>query len=111
MSKAQYAVVLVTAPDQETARKISRAVVEQRAAACANLLPAVESIYRWEGAVQADQEVLILFKTRLSLVDDQLIPLIKENHPYQVPEIIALPITEGSGDYLDWIRESTEKPG
>lgn len=110
MHGEQFAVALVTAPDRETARKISRAAVDQRAAACANLLPAVESIYRWEGEVQTDQEVLILFKTRQSLMEDFLIPLIKELHPYQVPEIIALPITRGLEDYLDWIRGSTEKP-
>lgn len=108
MTENHSAVVLVTAPDRETARQISRAVVENRAAACVNILPAVESIYRWEGEVQTEQEILLLIKTRISLIDGTLIPLIKEHHPYQVPEIIALPITRGSADYLDWILDSTE---
>lgn len=103
----QTAVVLVTAPDRPTALQIARTLVESGNAACVNLLPAVESIYRWEGTVQTDQEILLLIKTRVSLIEDSLISLIREQHPYEVPEIIALPIIRGSEEYLKWILEST----
>ena len=103
----QPALVLSTAPDQETARKIADALLSRRLAACVNILPGLVSLYRWEGEVQKDQEVQLLIKTRTSLLKDDLIPLIKELHPYQVPELISLPIVGGSEDYLDWIREET----
>src|SRR5688572_29532437 len=82
-------VVLITAPDLETARKLARELVEARAAACANIVPGLTSIYRWQGAVQEDAEVLVVVKTSA----DELAALeriVARVHPYEVPEIVAL---------------------
>lgn len=98
-------VVLVTAPSAEKAAEIARAVVEERLAACGNVLPGVRSIYRWQGAVQEDAEVLLLLKTRrerFPALRDRILAL----HPYEVPEVIALPVDAGSQPYLDWIAQS-----
>ncbi len=98
-------VVLITAPSEEVARSIARALVEERLAACVNILPGLTSIYRWQGEVAEDQEVLLIIKTTTFAF-----PRLKERvlalHPYTVPEIIALPIAEGHGAYLDWLREN-----
>jgi periplasmic divalent cation tolerance protein len=98
-------VVLITAPNQEVAKTIARALVEERLAACVNLVPGLTSIYRWQGEVVEDQEVLLIVKTTTFAF-----PRLKERvlalHPYTVPEIIALPIAEGHGTYLSWLREN-----
>jgi len=104
----QELVVLITAPSMEVAEKLAHALVEARLAACVNLLPAVQSIYRWEGQVQSEQEILMLVKTRLELFESQLVPAVQALHPYQVPEIVALPLVAGSQSYLDWIRAETK---
>ncbi len=99
-------VVLVTAPSADVAAAIARAVVEERLAACGNVLPGVRSIYRWQGKVQEDAEVLLLLKTRRSRfaeLRDRILAL----HPYDVPEVIALSIEAGSDAYLDWIAQAT----
>ncbi len=99
--------VLSTFPDPETARRIGRQLVEERLAACANLLPAVESIYWWEGKVETGQETLVLFKTpadRYAALEETL----RRLHPYDVPEIIAAPIERGLTDYLTWVARSCE---
>ena len=98
-------VVLVTAPSADTAAEIARAVVSEKLAACGNVLPGVRSIYRWKGEVQDDAEVLLLLKTqrkRFPELRDRILAL----HPYEVPEVIALPIEAGSDAYLDWIAQS-----
>jgi len=99
-------VVLVTAPDPEKAAEIARALVEERLAACGNVLPGLRSIYRWEGKVQDDREALLLLKTtraRFEALRARVLAL----HPYQVPEVIALPVEAGSAPYLAWIAEET----
>lgn len=105
--------VQITAPDLETARHLARALVSRKIAACVNISPGLRSIYFWEGALQEDEEVLLLVKTRGGILERGLIPLVLEIHPYHLPEIIALPIVGGSQDYLDWIREETagDPPG
>jgi periplasmic divalent cation tolerance protein len=98
-------VVLVAAPTAEKAVELARTVVEEKLAACANVLPGVRSIYRWKGAVQDDAEVLLLLKTqrkRFPELRDRLLAL----HPYEVPEVLALPVEAGSEAYLDWIAQS-----
>ena len=96
-------VVLCTFPNLDQARQIGAALVERQVAACINLIPRVESIFRWEGEVQEAQEVLGLIKTtRYSDLEAAL----RELHPYEVPEIIALPITAGLPDFLKWMGES-----
>jgi periplasmic divalent cation tolerance protein len=99
-------VVLVTTPTPERAAEIARALVEERLAACGNVLPAIRSIYRWEGRVQDDQEALLVLKStrdRFEALRDRVLAL----HPYQVPEVIALPVEAGSAAYLAWIAGET----
>lgn len=102
-------VVLVTAPDVETAVQLGRALVEERVAACANILPGVRSIYRWEDAVQDDAEVLLLIKTTTG-IQPQLTARVLELHPYDTPEVIALPIVAGADAYLGWLRDQIDEP-
>lgn len=83
--------------------------MESKVAACVNTIPKVKSYYWWEGAVQNDSEILLLIKTRATLVP-QLNDLIKKEHPYDVPELIVHPIVGGSSDYLSWIQGSTVDP-
>jgi len=99
-------VVLVTCGSAKEARRIARAVIEERLAACVNIIGArVESIYRWKGRVESAKEFLLVMKTlrgRLPLLQRKIMEL----HSYDVPEIIALPIVAGSREYLAWLAES-----
>ncbi len=95
-------VVLVTAPDTDTAVRLGRALVEEQLAACANILPGVRSIYRWQGAVHDDAEVLLIIKTTAT-VQERLTQRMLALHPYDTPEVVALPIVAGSDSYLRWI--------
>ena len=101
-------VVLVTAPDRETAERLGADLVEERLAACANLVPGVTSIYRWEGAVERDEEVLMVLKTRTERVGT-LVRRVEELHPYDVPEVLALPVDAGHAPYARWVRDATGK--
>lgn len=103
---APFAVVLVTAPDARTAAGLARSLVDARLAACVNLVPGIRSIYRWEGKMCDDAEVLCIVKTRHALLD-ALVACIREEHPYTVPEIIALPLVAGSAPYLAWLAAAT----
>ena len=97
-------VVFVTAPDAEVGARLARALVEERLAACVNVVPGVRSIYRWSGAVQEDDEVLLVIKTR----EDRVVALsrrVHELHPYELPELIAVGVLGGSERYLAWLRE------
>jgi periplasmic divalent cation tolerance protein len=94
-----------TFPDAEIARRISNQLVSERFAACANILPAVESIYRWKGKIESGNETLVLFKVseeRHSAFQEKLRSL----HPYDVPEIIFFPVAGGLPEYLQWVNES-----
>ena len=99
-------VVLITAPNEEEGLRIARSLVETRLAACVNLVGGVRSIYSWQGKIEDDREVLMIAKTQQHLFP-QLSEKVKELHTYSVPEIVALPIVEGSKSYLDWLREAT----
>lgn len=101
--------VFCTCPDVATAERIAEIVVSERLAACVNIMPGLTSIYRWQGQVQRDFETMLLIKTR-EAVYALLEMRIRELHPYQVPEVIALPIGTGSTAYLDWITASTGAP-
>jgi periplasmic divalent cation tolerance protein len=94
--------VYITTPDPDTARAIARALVEERLAACANILGPISSIYRWEGKVHEEGEVALIAKTGADRVE-ALIARAKALHPYQVPCIVAWPIAAGYQPYLDWI--------
>jgi len=96
----------VTMPDQERATALARALVDEGLAACVNILPGVKSIYRWEGRLQEDDEVLCLIKTRPA-VFDRARARILALHPYEVPEIIAFSVDDGSAAYLDWLKKAT----
>ncbi len=104
MPRPGYAVVLVTCP-AEAAEKVARAVLDGRAAACVNILPGVRSLYWWKGKVEDANECLLLIKTRTSLLG-RLERVVRGAHPYEVPEILPLPVTRGYRPYLDWIEES-----
>ena len=93
-----------TAPDEACARDLARALVERRIAGCVNWMP-VRSAYRWEGAVQEEGEALLLIKTDRAQLDE-LRRVLDELHPYELPELIAVPIGEGSPAYLRWLREA-----
>lgn len=97
--------VLCTCPSLADAEAIATALIEERLAACVNRLPGIKSHYRWEGRVMLDDEFLLLIKTSASLFE-RLEKMIKTLHPYETPEIIALPIVAGSADYLRWIGAS-----
>ena len=99
-------VVFVTAPGAEDASRIGRALVEEGLCACANVVGSIRSIYRWEGEVRDDAEALLVLKTRDALFA-RLEARVRELHSYDVPEIIALPITAGSEPYLLWIDDMT----
>jgi periplasmic divalent cation tolerance protein len=99
-------VVLITASSEDEAAKIARALVDARLAGCVNIIKNIRSIYSWEGKIEDEPEVLMIAKTRKTLFDN-IIKKVKELHSYTVPEIIALPIIDGSEDYLRWLREVT----
>ena len=105
----QAIIVLITAPSQEVARGIATTLLEQKLAACVNVLPGIHSYYTWKGKTQEDQEVLLFVKTRMALFERYLIPAVRAVHPYELPEIIALPIQAGLEGYLKWIDEETRE--
>lgn len=100
-------VVMTTVEKQEDAERLARLLVERELAACAQALPPMISIYRWQESVERASEVLLLIKTARA-VYSELEAAIKENHPYQTPEIIALPVETGSGEYLSWLMASVK---
>jgi periplasmic divalent cation tolerance protein len=103
----EYVLVLTTLPGDADGPAFARSLVEERLAACVNLLPLMESIYRWEGEVQQDTERQVIMKTSR----DRVVALwerLRELHPYDVPEFIVLPIVDGNDAYLRWVGESTE---
>jgi len=101
-------VIFVTAADETEAEKIAMGLVEPRLAACVSIVPKIKSIYIWEDKLQKEDEILLIIKTTEKLFD-KVKDTILELHSYTVPEIIALPITKGLGEYLDWIDEVTGK--
>jgi periplasmic divalent cation tolerance protein len=102
-----YIVVFITVPDGETGQKVAEELVKRNLAACVNLVSPLQSIYRWKGELHQDQEILLICKTRADLFESQLVPAVRSVHPYETPEVIALPILMGNREYLDWIDEVT----
>ena len=107
-SAGPFRVVLVTAPDLKTARRLARAALRQRLAACANLIPGLESHYWWQGKIESSREVLLLFKTRAGRLRE-LERLILAEHPYDTPEFVVLQLTAGTERYLAWLKQETEQ--
>ncbi|HET9049921.1 MAG TPA: divalent-cation tolerance protein CutA [Chiayiivirga sp.] len=98
--------VLCTCPNTEVAHTLARTLVDERLAACVNVVPAVQSVYRWQGAVQVDDEVLLLIKT-VSAQLKSLQERIQSLHPYELPEVVAVDIDSGLPAYLDWLARET----
>ena len=103
-------VVLVTCANEEQGASIARSLVGERLAACVNLVGRIRSIYRWRDQLEDDQETLLLVKTRTELLA-RVERRVRELHTYQVPEVVALPLSAGSKPYLDWLFESTAARG
>ena len=101
--------VLSTFPDAETAARVARTLVDERLAACVNLVPAIRSIYRWQGAISDDAEALAIIKTTADRYP-ALAARISELHPYEVPEIVALPLAAGHPPYLAWLAGQVDPP-
>ena len=102
-------IALCTVPDEKTAGKIADALVAEKLAACINIVPSIMSVYRWNDAIEHDQELLLLIKTSEStwpLLEARILEL----HPYELPEIIAVPIHTGQTDYTQWIKNSLLTP-
>lgn len=106
-SKGKFALVLVTAPDLKTARKLAKLALDTRLVACANLIPRCESHYWWQGKIERSSEILILLKATTPNLPG-LEKLILKNHPYDVPEFVLLPIEGGNKRYLDWWRSTAK---
>ena len=104
----EFIVVLVTWGSEEEALKIAHSLVEERLAACVNLISPVRSIYRWEGKIWDEKEWILIIKTQKERFEE-LEKKVKSLHSYSVPEIIGLPIVEGSSSYLQWLLEETTK--
>ena len=104
--KSEFSIIIVTTPDKELAKKITRLLVEKRLAACGQLFP-IESIYLWQGKVCEENETALFIKSRTALFEE-IRKVIKENHPYEVPQIVQIPITDGLPDYLKWISDNTQ---
>jgi periplasmic divalent cation tolerance protein len=99
-------VVYITAPSEEEAAKIAHILVEERLAGCVNIVKDIRSIYSWQGKIEDDKEVLMIVKTRLQLFR-ALTARVKALHSYTVPEVIAMPIIDGSEEYIKWLQEAT----
>jgi periplasmic divalent cation tolerance protein len=102
---AKFTIVLVTAPDLKTARALAVAALQVRLIACANLVPKIESYYRWEGKIESATEVLLVLKTQKAKLP-ALEKLILARHPYDTPEFLVLPLSAGGKKYLGWLAEN-----
>ncbi|HDY68389.1 hypothetical protein LCGC14_2979790 [marine sediment metagenome] len=102
-----YTVIFITTSSLDEAEKIGRALVEEKLVACANIISPIRSIYRWQGKICDDKEVLIILKTKKKLFK-QIEKRVKALHSYEVPEVISIPIIEGSNKYLSWLENETK---
>ncbi|AKG69433.1 MULTISPECIES: divalent cation tolerance protein CutA [Serratia] len=105
MSDCEAIVILCTAPDEATAQELAARVLGEKLAACATLLPGATSLYYWEGKLQQEYEVQMLFKSDRQH-QQALLTYLKQHHPYQTPELLVLPVMAGDKDYLSWINAS-----
>lgn len=101
-----HIVVYITVPSREVGQQIASLLVETDLAACVNIIPDVSSIYQWQGSIEQDDELLLIAKTSAACFD-RLATAVKKVHPYDIPEVIAMPIVSGSNEYLAWIDEGT----
>jgi len=106
-ANSMVSIVYSTMGNVETARKIARVLVEKKLVACVNIIPRIESIYRWKGSVETDNECILIAKTVDKNVENT-IQKIQELHPYDLPDIISFPIVKGLKEYLDYIEDETK---
>ncbi|XP_011564257.3 protein CutA homolog [Plutella xylostella] len=104
----KYSVAYVTVPSAEVGKTLGHGLVKNKLAACVNIIPQVTSIYEWKGEINEDNEALLMIKTRTSEVD-RLTEYVRSNHPYEVCEVISLPIKNGNPPYLKWIGENVKE--
>ena len=102
---SDYCIAMTTFEDEDSASRLARALVEARLAACVQLVH-IRSTFSWEGAVEDASEVLVLMKTRAG-VYERLQKFVRDNHPYELPEILQIPVTTGYGPYLSWVKDNT----
>lgn len=103
-----FRMVMVTAPNMSVARRLVTVLLKEKLAACANLVPKVESHYWWQGQLESSTEVMIVLKTRAEVME-RLEKVIIANHPYDTPEVICLNLHEGNAKYLSWITDNTQQ--
>jgi len=107
MENDQNIVIFITTGTDGEARRVAEVLLEQRKAACVNIVPTVTSLFWWKDRIESDQESLLIVKSKASLLDE-IVSLVKGIHSYDVPEVIALPIIGGNPDYLNWICQQTQ---
>ena len=105
-STSDFIVVYITAPNQEEAQSLAQALVKEKLAACVNIIPGIQSVYQWDNAIQTDQELLLICKSRTERFE-ALSKRVQALHSYDVPEIISIPLQNGSEPYLNWVRDNT----
>ncbi|MBN1261950.1 MAG: divalent-cation tolerance protein CutA [Anaerolineae bacterium] len=110
MNESEFIQVITTTETRAAARRIARALVEARLAGCVQIIGPITSTYRWIDDVETEEEWLCQIKTTRALYDE-VQATVRDIHPYDTPEIIALPVLEGDADYLDWLRHSLREPG
>lgn len=103
---SQARIVFCTCPDEKTAEDIAARLVHDRLAACVNIIAGLRSVFEWQGKVEIDAECQLIIKTTVNCLDE-LENVVNEHHPYELPELIAVPVSDGSAGYLDWILENT----
>lgn len=106
----QPLMVMTNMPDMPAAQALASELVEKRLAACVNIIPGIQSVYRWEGKLETSSEVTLLIKT-VGQRYDEVEATIRASHPYTLPEVIALPIARGSVDYLKWVADASRGTG
>jgi len=104
---APYGIVLSTCPDRDTAARLASLLVEQRLAACVNVVPGIRSFYWWQEQVESDEELLLIVKTH-STRYPQVEQAIRANHPYELPEVVYVPLDTGLSDYMKWLASSVD---
>ena len=102
-----YALVYITTSGNEESKKIANILVEEKLAACVNIIPSIESIYLWKGKIEKDNESILIAKTKAENID-KIIKRVKEIHSYETPAILAIPIIEGSKDYLEYLNDELD---
>lgn len=107
MEEPTYIVLFITTANADEAQRISKALLNQRKAACVNIVPGVSSLFWWQGKLDSAEESLLVVKTKTSQLNE-IVELVKELHSYDVPEIVALPIVDGNQDYLDWLDKEVK---